>query len=129
MAERFITTGAAFLAVVLLAADALADGPALNGRFTGRDGHGAAGTVTLHRQDGRVELAFSSTFKVTLTNRVRIGFGRHGRLDPATLTTPLPALAGAQRVMIAAGYDPARHTEIWLWCDQHSSEAGVARLR
>jgi hypothetical protein len=119
----------ALAAAALVAGGALAEAQERRGALAGRDGHGARGTVTVVRDGDRLVVTFPADFRVTNTNAVLVGAGTAAGPDRATLVTRLPALSGAQSVRLAAGTAAPGYTAVWLWCDQHKAEAGVARLR
>jgi hypothetical protein len=113
------------------AGGARADAPpvARSGALRGLEGHGARGRVTLTVDGRRAILRFSPDFRITGTNRVLAGLGRGGRPDRRTLVTLLPELSGAIEVTLPEQVDSAAFTEVWLWCDQHASDAAAANLR
>jgi hypothetical protein len=99
------------------------------GDLRGLEGHGATGRLSVRRVGNDLVVSFPADFRVTDTNKVLVGFGRQGRPIRQSIVTPLPALSGAQEVTLPGGGADPSVDAIWLYCDQHQGDAGVARLR
>jgi hypothetical protein len=100
-----------------------------SGMLAGREGHQARGTLKVRAEGDRLVVTFPANFRVTDTNKVLVGVGTPTRPDAKTLVTPLRSLSGAQTLILSPGTAAPAYTAVWLWCDQHQAQAGVARLR
>ena len=98
------------------------------GTFSGAQGHDAAGTVEILREDGRTTIRFGSDFFLDGAPDPKIGFGRNRFVD-GTIISELKTLKGRQDYVVPASIDVSEFNEIWLWCERFGVPLGVAKVR
>ena len=99
------------------------------GMFTGLAGHSGRGTAKLLSVDGKHYIRLEDDFRVTNGPDLFAYFGRNGRYAPEARLAALKGNEGSQNYEVPAGIDPARYSEVWVWCRAFSVPFARAELR
>jgi hypothetical protein len=99
------------------------------GRFEGRDGHAATGTVRIINRGNDVVVRFEDGFEVTNGPDLYVHFGNNGSYDPQARLGPLKGNVGSQNYVIPNEIDYGKYDEVWIWCRAFRVPFGVAELQ
>jgi len=98
------------------------------GAFAGASGHVMAGSVTVIKTAGGMEIRLSKNFSLDSGPDPWLGFGRNGRYEKAAEISKLGNLSGAQTYKLPASVDVSKYNEFYVWCKEFGVALGVARL-
>ena len=99
-----------------------------NGTFTGASDHETRGTVRIVQTENGYELRLGDDFYLDGAPTPVLGFGVEGEYVHATQFADLDRKRGSQSYKLPVGFNPAKVTEVFVWCERFDIPLGVARL-
>jgi len=108
------------------------DGMAMapHGKFTGAEGHKAAGTYEIVTMEGRTELKLGKDFLVERGPDVYVVLSPSERVPAqgALYLGKLSRFSGEQSYAVPSGTDLSGYSHVVLWCRKYSVPMGTAAL-
>ena len=128
--STIVTLGTVVLVVAVSSAPlvAYAEEPIGQGKFTGKSGHVASGTVVVSKSSSGTVVILENDFNFDGAPDPKLGFGRNG-YDPNGKFSALKSNSGKQVYQVPATIDATKYNEVWVWCEQYNVPLGVATIR
>ncbi len=99
-----------------------------SGSFRGAGGHKSSGTVTIVKSGGRTKLVLSKNFRLDGAPDPKLAFG-NGKYVRGTIFAKLRRIRGRQEYIVPKRLNPAKFSQVWLWCERYNVPLGVANIR
>jgi hypothetical protein len=103
------------------------DKAAVQGSFEGRSRHITTGGVEIKKSGDGYVVVLGKDFSLDGAPDPKIGFVKDGVYDDASTFAILDKNTGAQ-TYAKATYDPAKHNEVYIWCEKFAVPLGVVGL-
>ena len=118
-----IAVGLALFTGPSVAADVL-----YTGTFKGAGGKKSSGNFEIFKKDGKTFITLKSNFRLSSVPDPKLAFG-NGKYQKGTIYTgKLKSLKGEQTYEIPARLDPAKFSQVWIWCEKFSVPLAVANI-
>ena len=117
------------VALTLLAGPSLAADVQFTGSFKGAGGKKSSGNFDIFKKDGKTFITLKNNFRLSSVPDPKLAFG-NGKYEKGTIYTgKLKSLKGEQTYEIPARLDPAKFSQVWIWCEKFSVPLAVAEIK
>ncbi len=123
-----LSVGLVVLATLGATSDVMAEDLAA-GSFKGASGHVTSGDVAIVTGLEGAQVQLRPNFRFDGAPDPKVGFGRDGKFDPATILAPLQKNSGEQHYAIPGNIDAGTYNEVYVWCQKYNVPLGVAKIR
>ena len=117
------------VALTMFAAPSVAADAVYTGTFKGAGGKKSSGNFEIFKKDGKTFITLKSNFRLSSVPDPKLAFG-NGKYEKGTIYTgKLKSLKGEQTYEIPARLDPAKFSQVWIWCEKFSVPLAVADIK
>ena len=117
------------VALALFAGPSVAADAIYTGTFKGAGGKKSSGNFEIFKKGGKTFITLKSNFRLSSVPDPKLAFG-NGKYKKGTIYTgKLKSLKGEQTYEIPARLDPAKFSQVWIWCEKFSVPLAVAEIK
>ena len=99
-----------------------------SGTFRGAGGHKTSGQVSIVKSGGRTKIVLAKNFRLDGAPDPKLAFG-NGKYVRGTIFAKLRRIRGKQEYVVPKRLNPAKFSQVWLWCERYNVPLGVANIR
>ena len=98
-----------------------------SGKLNGVGSYRAQGDIQIVKVGNVTKIVLSQNFTFSGAPDPKLGFGSNG-YKRGTNFAKLNKNNGTQEYVLPAGFDLAKHNEVWIWCERFNVALAVAKL-
>ncbi len=118
------------IGLAMIAGPAAAETDVLySGAFKGAGGKKSSGDFEIFKKDGKTFITLKSNFRLTSVPDPKLAFGNGKYVKGTIYTGKLKKSKGEQTYEIPARLDPAKFSQVWIWCEKYSVPLAVASIK